>query len=275
MDAAQNSGKIKRKRQYGYAQVSTEVARSKDLSLKAKGLYALIQAYLDIPNFTLYKSFLVRQSCDGKSSFETAWNELKRCGYLIQTKSLVHGRYCYDYLLLETLAHEAKQEPEKQEPEKRGLENRGLEIQDTEKQALVIPDIEKPAVEKPDPEMPVVKEELKQEELKRSFYTFSNKNSITVDLSQSLADQPPEVQKAIESYGEIPYNVLEQMMSDVGSVYPTLDLLDFKLLLKLISEYGCPRVRSKLRYQVIEEKTLGIVYLKNLLSHDYQLEERQ
>lgn len=270
MDAAQNSGKIKRKRQYGYAQVSTEVARSKDLSLKAKGLYALIQAYLDIPNFTLYKSFLVRQSCDGKSSFETAWNELKRCGYLIQTKSLVHGRYCYDYLLLETLAHEAKPEPEKQGPE-----IRGLEFQDTEKQALVIPDIEKPAAEKPDPEMPAVKEELKQEEIKRSFYTLSNRNSITVDLSQSLPDQPPEVQNVIESYGEIPYNVLEQMMNDVSSVYPTLDLLDFKLLLKLISEYGYPRVRSKLRYQVIEEKTLGIVYLKNLLSHDYQLEERQ
>lgn len=75
-----------RKKKTSYAQVSNNALRDKDLSLKAKGLLALIESYLSLENFTLYKQFLINKSTDGETSFRGAWNELKDKGYLIQYK---------------------------------------------------------------------------------------------------------------------------------------------------------------------------------------------
>lgn len=73
-----------RKKRVNFAMVSNEAIRNENLSLKAKGLYALIQSYITIEDFTLYKSFLLSQCKEGKKSFETAWKELKDNGYLVQ-----------------------------------------------------------------------------------------------------------------------------------------------------------------------------------------------
>ena len=58
------------------------IARDEKLSLKAKGLYLLIQSYITIPNFKLYKSYLIKNCLEGECSFNSAWNELKAEGYL-------------------------------------------------------------------------------------------------------------------------------------------------------------------------------------------------
>lgn len=79
------SGVIRKKRTF-YAQVSNVALRDKTLSLKAKGLLALIESYLTLDNFTLYKDFLLSKSTDGETSFRGAWKELKDHGYLIQYK---------------------------------------------------------------------------------------------------------------------------------------------------------------------------------------------
>jgi hypothetical protein len=82
MAKGNNSGRFRKK--MGFAAVSNAVAMDMNLSLKAKGLYLLIQAYITIPGFTLYKNYLISQCKEGKSAFESAWSELKQAGYLKQ-----------------------------------------------------------------------------------------------------------------------------------------------------------------------------------------------
>ena len=54
--ADKKSGMIRKKRTY-YAQVSNVALRDETLSLKAKGLLAIIESYLTLDGFTLYKDF--------------------------------------------------------------------------------------------------------------------------------------------------------------------------------------------------------------------------
>lgn len=75
-----------RKKKTSFAQVSNIALRDETLSLKAKGLLALIESYLSLDNFTLYKQFLINKSKDGETAFRSAWKELKDKGYLIQYK---------------------------------------------------------------------------------------------------------------------------------------------------------------------------------------------
>ena len=49
-----DNGKF-RHRQISFAPVSNSALQDRALSLKAKGLYALIQSYINIPAFELYK----------------------------------------------------------------------------------------------------------------------------------------------------------------------------------------------------------------------------
>lgn len=75
-----------RKKKTSFAQVSNVALRDETLSLKAKGLLALIESYLSLDNFVLYKQFLINKSKDGETAFRSAWKELKDKGYLIQHK---------------------------------------------------------------------------------------------------------------------------------------------------------------------------------------------
>lgn len=86
-----------------FVPISQVVAKDKELSLKAKGLYLLIQNYITIPNFKLYKSYLMSVCVEGQCSFDSAWNELKEKGYLKIykiAKSDAKGFY-YEYELLD------------------------------------------------------------------------------------------------------------------------------------------------------------------------------
>ena len=73
-----------RKKKTSFAQVSNIALRDENLSLKAKGLLSLIESYINLDNFVLYKQFLINKSTDGETSFRGAWKELKDNGYLIQ-----------------------------------------------------------------------------------------------------------------------------------------------------------------------------------------------
>lgn len=87
-----------------FVPISQVVAKDKEISLKAKGLYLLIQSYITIPNFKLYKSYLMSVCVEGQCSFDSAWNELKKKGYLKIykiAKSDSKGFY-YEYELLDT-----------------------------------------------------------------------------------------------------------------------------------------------------------------------------
>lgn len=66
----------------GFTAVGNIVVRDKNLSLKAKGLFMLIQSYITIPDSSWKKSDFEKMALDGSKSFESGWNELKDKGYL-------------------------------------------------------------------------------------------------------------------------------------------------------------------------------------------------
>lgn len=79
----ERNGRFRKKRS-NFSIISNEIIRDPELSLKAKGLYTLIQSYITIEGFTLYKWFLQSKCSEGKKAFNSAWNELKESGYLVQ-----------------------------------------------------------------------------------------------------------------------------------------------------------------------------------------------
>lgn len=96
-----------RHKKNNFSMVSNELIRDKGVSFKAKGLYCMIQSYVTIPNFTLYKTFLMRNCKEGEKAFEAAWKELKDSGYLVQYKLKDEtGKFYYEYDLLDELPKE-------------------------------------------------------------------------------------------------------------------------------------------------------------------------
>lgn len=98
-----NNGGAFRKKKVYFTQVSNHILRNPEVSLKAKGLYSLIQSYITIENFTLYKTFLIKQCREGERAFESTWKELKENGYLIQYKfkDKKTGMFYYEYDLVD------------------------------------------------------------------------------------------------------------------------------------------------------------------------------
>lgn len=96
------NGKFRKKKVY-FTQVSNVAIRDKNLSLKAKGLYALIQSYLTIEDFVLYKSTLKKNCSEGETAFESTWKELKEKRYLIQYRLKNEaGQFYYEYELMDS-----------------------------------------------------------------------------------------------------------------------------------------------------------------------------
>lgn len=62
--------------------VQNTIVRNKEISMKAKGLYLIIQSYITMPDGEWKKSFFENQVCEGRDSFNSAWKELCDAGYL-------------------------------------------------------------------------------------------------------------------------------------------------------------------------------------------------
>lgn len=92
-------GKFKKKTPF--VSVSLIALDDDDLSNQAKGVYSMIQRYITLENFTLYKSFLIKKSKNGLRSFNTTWNELKEHGYLKQYRIRTDKGFEYEYVLLD------------------------------------------------------------------------------------------------------------------------------------------------------------------------------
>ena len=98
----ENTGGRFRKKRVNFAMVSNSIIRDEAISLKAKGLYALIQSYITLDDFTLYKGFLQSRCSEGKKAFESAWKELKDTGYLVQNRMQDEKhQFYYEYELLD------------------------------------------------------------------------------------------------------------------------------------------------------------------------------
>ena len=73
-----------------------------DLSLEAKGLYALLKDYLQDNKPILNKACIQLFCMENETDFQSAWNELQNKGYLkkIKRKS-ENGFFDYEYKLTE------------------------------------------------------------------------------------------------------------------------------------------------------------------------------
>jgi hypothetical protein len=99
--ADSTNSRFKKKKVF-FTQVSNEAIRDKRLSLKSKGLFSLIQSYITIEDFNLFKGMLEEGSSDRETGFNTAWRELKKYGYLTQEKLKDEsGTWYYEYDLID------------------------------------------------------------------------------------------------------------------------------------------------------------------------------
>lgn len=88
----------------GYTVTMNSVARDKNLSEKALGLYIRIASWItfESDNFVLTKEFLFRQCMAGEKAFDNMWIELKEVGYLKQHIRPSKGSWDITYELLDT-----------------------------------------------------------------------------------------------------------------------------------------------------------------------------
>lgn len=66
----------------GFTVVQNNIARDNRLSIKAKGLYLVIQSYITMPDREWHKTDFMNMVSEGKGAFESAWKELKDNGYI-------------------------------------------------------------------------------------------------------------------------------------------------------------------------------------------------
>lgn len=105
------NGRFRKKESY-YTQVSNYPIVDVGLSLKALGLYTRINHYITIPDFELYKVYLLNKFKERETAFDGAWNELKSKGYLIQHKMQDEkGLIYWEYELLDEPIHTPKIHP--------------------------------------------------------------------------------------------------------------------------------------------------------------------
>lgn len=96
-----SGGKFRKKRT-NFSMVSNEILHDSSISLKAKGLYSVIQSFITLEDFVLYKGYLQSMCVEGERAFNNAWRELKERGYLIQHKMRKGAKtFYYEYELLD------------------------------------------------------------------------------------------------------------------------------------------------------------------------------
>jgi len=87
-----------RRKKVNFAQISNSALHDKKLSLKAKGLYSVIQSIITLPDEDML-IWKIRNKCkEGNNGFEAAWKELKDCGYLKQYRMPGTKKGQFDYI---------------------------------------------------------------------------------------------------------------------------------------------------------------------------------
>ena len=95
-----------RQKKVNFSQVSNTALHDDNLSLKAKGLYSLIQNMITLPNEDLKIWKILARCKEDDDAFDSAWKELKYAGYLKQhciSRSNGESKgFHYEYELTET-----------------------------------------------------------------------------------------------------------------------------------------------------------------------------
>ncbi len=83
----------------GFTKIDNYILLDTDLSLEAKGLYAILKHLSTIPNFKIARNYVKSISGYGETAFRRVWKELKEIGLLIEIKARNKGKYVYTYTL--------------------------------------------------------------------------------------------------------------------------------------------------------------------------------
>lgn len=70
------------RRKESFTVVQNSIVRDKELPLKAKGLYLIIQSYITMPDRIWRRSDFEEMCMEGQKAFDSAWGMLKDAGYL-------------------------------------------------------------------------------------------------------------------------------------------------------------------------------------------------
>lgn len=91
-----------RKKKISFTATSNKVLFDNNLDLDTKTLHSMITYYISLPNFTLYKANLQKQSGVGQRAFNRMWKQLKDNGYLMQYRFKDEkGTFYYEYELFD------------------------------------------------------------------------------------------------------------------------------------------------------------------------------
>lgn len=95
------TGRFRRKKT-SFTATSNKVLFDTNLDMDTKTLHNMITYYISIPEFTLYKAHLQKQSGAGQRAFNRMWKQLKDNGYLVQYKFKdKKGTFYYEYELFD------------------------------------------------------------------------------------------------------------------------------------------------------------------------------
>lgn len=83
----------------GFTKIDNCILLDEELSLEAKGLYAILKHLSGIPNFSIRRDYIKSVSGYGETAFRRVWKELKDKGLLLETKLREKGKYIYKYIL--------------------------------------------------------------------------------------------------------------------------------------------------------------------------------
>lgn len=113
-----------------FTSIPTHIAKAK-MSARAKGIYLDICYLLDIedafpdnPNNKVTKAKIAQLSTEGKTAFETGWNELKEQGFIKVNKTNTSKHFTYSYDVFDVPQKNKNDEDNKEEAEEKKLMNK-------------------------------------------------------------------------------------------------------------------------------------------------------
>ena len=170
---------------------------NEEISLKAKGLLALLLSYPD--NWQFYKAEIVQHTTDKENSLNSGLKELIENGYIVRKQRKdENGKFeGYEYHVYEKPSTE-KPSTEKPSTEKPSTEKASTEKPSTEKPSTEKPSTEKPSTEKPSTEKPIL------------LNNKNTKNKNTKNKNTKTTPSPELVSEFKEWYSKYPHPRNEQ-----------------------------------------------------------------
>lgn len=162
-----------------YVVMNRTALNDKRLSWKAKGIMAYMLSMPD--DWVFYMDELVTHASDGKDSFRSGFNELKKCGYV--ERKPIKDEETKKIIRWETIVHEVplKQgEPDAEKPQ-------------VEKPYMENPEVEKPQVENP----PLLSTDINQ--------VLNKPNTDNNSTTTNTADRSQEIFQTVQE--NIRYNL--------------------------------------------------------------------